>query len=139
MTLRENIREFWFDMSLVQRIAVVVIVLAAVAWLIGSTFAYLRTSIEVRRLESIASKAEAEKNDAMAAAAKIASEIREKEKELIRQRAIIDEEYKKLPAAVQRRVDAERNLDSVRASPRTDAPAADKLCELLANAGHPCR
>lgn len=138
MTFRENIREFWFDMSLVQRLAVVVITLIVAGWLIGMTVMYLRTSIEVRRLELKASRAEAEKQEYAAAAAKIATEIREKEKELARKEAVIDEETKKLPAAVQRRIDAERELERVRAAPRANAPTADELCRILERAGHPC-
>ncbi len=127
MTFRENIREFWFDMTLVQRIAVVVIVVLFLVWAFGGSIAYLMTSVEVRRLESEASVAETKKNDAMAAAAKIASEIRRQDEELKKREAIIDEESKKLPAAVQRRLDAERDLDRVRPEPITgvEQPAAD--------------
>lgn len=138
MTLRENIRDFWFDMSLVQRVAVLVISVVIAGWILGMTVMYLRASLEVKRLEWKAGRAEAEKNELLAEAAKVASEIRRREEELVRKEAVIDEEYKRLPAAVQRRVDAERDLDGVRANPRADAPTADELCQLLANAGHPC-
>lgn len=132
-------RDMWNLMSPRQRVAIVVvpgiIVLVLLIGWIRSASLYF----EVRKYESQASRAEAEKNEALKQAAAVASEIRRKEAELEQWRKSLDEEYQKLSHVRGNRIAAERELEFIQSNPRTDVPTPDELCEIVARAGHPCQ
>ena len=134
-----TVRDMWNLMSPRQRVAIVVVPSIIVLVLLIGWVRSASLYFEVRKYESQASRAEAEKNEALKQAAAVASEIRRKEAELEQWRKSLDEEYQKLSHVRGNRIAAERELGFIQSNPRTDVPTADELCEIVARAGHPCQ
>lgn len=138
-TLRDIATYSWEGMTGLQKAVVVGVPLIVIALLLAGWIQSGISYFEVRKFERQAAHAEADKTEALKQAAAVASEIRRKEEALDQWRKTLDEEYKNLAIASRNRIDAERELERVRAEPRADAPTADELCNVLARAGHPCR
>lgn len=131
MTIREVIKEAWFDLTNGQRICVMVVSLVLIIVLLSGWISSIKSEIAVRRAEATA-------NRALKKAADIAAEILKREKELAKTEAKRDEKQKELDAAAGN-VDRDRaEYDRAVNEPRTDNPSAEQLCRELAELGYPC-
>lgn len=135
----DAIKEFWATLTGGHKIAIVLILLILIAAAGFLAVNNTRQYFANRALESKASRAEAVKDEALKQAAAVASEIRRREDELNKKEIIVNEKYKQLDIATRSRVDAELELERVRAEPRTDAVTAESLCVELATLGYPCK
>lgn len=131
--------DLWSDLSGAQKfiaIALFVLIVGAIASSWWQTFGAWN---EIRGYRNAAIKAEREKDEAIEAAAKIATQIKVREEELLKVEVKRDAKKQDVEKA---RTDVERDRSDYDAAVRSrvpEAPSTDELCARFAAAGHPCQ
>lgn len=131
MTIREVIKEAWFDLTGGQRVVVTVITLVLAIVMLSGWISSLRAEYRVRQAESTA-------NRALKKAADIAAEILKREKALAKIEEKRDEKQKELDAVAANTNSDRAEYDRAVREPRTDNVSAEQLCAELADLGYPC-
>lgn len=139
MRLTEEIRIFWGELTGWQQVKICTAV-GLLLLLMFSGWADSCSSMrEVRKLEREAAAAKRDADEAIAAAARIAAELRAAQEAVRALEELRNAKANELEEAKRNSGDALDNYNRVRQQPRTDNPDADTLCRELADLGYPCK
>lgn len=134
----EAVLELWSDLSGAQKFVTIALAVLAVVLVVGSWINTFQAWSEIRVYENDAIKARQEKDEALEAARKIASNIKVREEALgkveVKQNETKDEIKRGESDIARGRAEYER---AVRER-RPDVPSTDELCAELKQLGYPC-
>lgn len=139
MTFSENLRNFWFGLTLSSRVLIAASLMAFSVGLVAAVYKAVTVSIEVRKYEREANNAKRDAEAAVAAAVKIAEEKKKLEIKISALEERRNEKQLKVDQAMRDADDAVADWERTRRLERTDDPGTDQLCTELAELGYPCR
>lgn len=139
MTLGENISEFWYDLSGLQKIGIATVGVMLGLMLIYGMLTSIWSGYEIRQLEREANEAKLEATAALEQAVQIAKEKKLAELKLAEVETKRNAKQPELDKAVREAGDARAEYERVVRERRRDNPSADQLCAELAALGYPCR
>lgn len=129
----------WEQLARRQKIYIVGALMLLVSLIGYGVFDHFRLTGAVRESENAAIKAEREKDDALAEASKIATQVKVREEELAKVEVKRDAKKQEVEKAKSDVADARAGYDAAVKHRRPDAPSTDELCAYLAANGHPCQ
>ncbi|MGE0367203.1 MAG: hypothetical protein AB7Q00_15865 [Phycisphaerales bacterium] len=139
MTFSENLRNFWFGLTLSSRVLIAASLMAFSVGLVAAVYKAVTVSFEVRKYEREANNAKRDAEAAVAAAVKIAEEKKKLEIKISALEERRNEKQLKVDQAMRDADDAVADWERTRRLERTDDPGTDQLCTELAELGYPCR
>lgn len=139
MRITEEIRIFWGELTGWQQVKICGIAGIVLIVMLSGFVDSCSSMREVRKLEREAATAKRGADEAIAAAARIAAELRAAQEAVRALEELRNAKANELEEAKRNSGDALDNYNRVRQQPRTDSPDADTLCRELADLGYPCK
>jgi HAMP domain-containing protein len=138
MTIIEHVRFLWVELTGTQKLIAaglaLVLAFAAISGWVDSAWSYAK----VRKLENQAEKDKRDAAEKLAAAAKIAADIKVRELALEKIEAKRNEKQTEVGRAAENTNSDRGAYERAVRDARPDTPSADELCRELAGLGYPC-
>lgn len=137
--IRVVLSDLWSDLSSAQKFVAVALAVMIVGSLVGSWWNTFSTWSEIRVYRAEANAAIKERNEALAEAAKIATQIRIREEELEKIEVKRDAKIEDVKAAGDVVARDRAEYDRAVRERVPDIPSTEQLCNSLKSLGYPCQ